>query len=409
MPENSFNITLNCTTNVKDPSLSIPEILEDFEKELSHNLDLENDWEVGIKEISLMRSWYLLPIEQKIELIHYDRNQPGLYSIISSDEAIIGKHDYTIRELIDLINEKIRNYFTISRDKSQGVKLKQNKDLEITNIPKLYYYEDKKNRIFMNPGIINENEKFFVRFEPYLSNLLGFQADYLHDKIISLFKSYERIEKTEKLTKIEPNDSLVSFSLNPLDKNIIKTLYIFMDLVESSYFNNNLQQFIQFVNIPHDTKFGDQIFHHYENPSYYKLKKKSFKNINIHMFDNVRFNHKFSLIPYLCGDLIITFNFRKVPHYIESLNQGENDNYKKPVEIPPQSIINDLNNEELNKSDSSKSNNENINSEINPSNGNKIVEVVKVNNKENEDNDAHLFSHRVSERKSNELIIHLKE
>ncbi len=289
-----------------------------------------------------MKSWFLLPVDQKLELIHYDRLNRGLYSIISSDECIVKKGNYSFENLTQIINEKIDNYFEKKDDKYL---IKQKPDIEITNIPQIYYIKD-KNRIFQKPGIINESEEFFIRFQPYLSNLIGFQSDHLHDKILKLYNRYNEIEKTSQLPKIDL-DRRVHFSINPIDENIIKTIYIFSDLVKPTDFNNNYEQFLQFINIPYDSKFGQQLFYHFENPNYYRLNSNTFSKIKFNLIDNIRLNEKLSLVPILQGDLIITLHFRKMIDAmtkiieLEPLNNSEDEtNSNKPEEHPLQVLMN---------------------------------------------------------------------
>ena len=344
MIKNSFNITVNCSDNLIRPSMRESEILENFERQLKYSVDLEDYWEVGIKDISLMKSWFLLPVDQMVELVYYDRMNQGLYSIISSNECKVKKGNYSFENLTQIINEKIDNYFEMKDDKYL---IKQKPDIEITYIPQVYFFKD-KNRIFQKPGIIKESEEFLVRFQHYLSNLIGFQSDHLHNKILSLYNKYHEIEKTTQLPKLDiTSDKRVIFSLNPIDQNIIKTIYIYSDLVKPTDFNDNFEHFLQFINIPHDSEFGQQLFYHFENPNYYRLNKNTFSKISFNLIDNVRLNKKLSLIPFLQGDLIITLHFRKMidsmPKIIElePLNISENDtNLNKFEEHPLQILIN---------------------------------------------------------------------
>ena len=340
MIKNSFNITVNISDNL----IREPEILENFEKKLKYAVDLEDYWEVGIKDISMMKSWFLLPVDQKVELVYYDRMKRGFYSIISSNECTVKKGNYSFENLSQVINEKIENYFEKKDDKYL---IKQKPNIEISYIPKIYFYEN-KNRMFQKPGVINESEEFFVRFEPYLSNLIGFQFHQLYEKISRLYNEYNEIEKTNKLPKIDiTSDRKLMFSLNPIDRNIIKTIYIFSDLVKPTDFNDNYEHFLQFINIPYDSKFGQQLFFHFENPNYYRLNKNEFSKISFNLIDNIRLNNKLSLITFLEGDLIITLHFRKIidaiPKIIElePLNISEDEtNLNNPEEHPLQILIN---------------------------------------------------------------------
>ena len=344
MNKNSFNITINCSDNLIKPGLRDSEILENFERELKYTVNLEDYWEVGIKDISLMKSWFLLPVDQKVELIYYDKSNRGLYSLITSDECKVKKGNYTFENLTQIINEKIDDYFEKKDDKYI---IKQKPDIDITYKPQIYYFKN-KNRIFQKPGIINQSEEFFVRFQPYLSNLIGFQSDHLHDKILKLYNKYYEIERSSELPKIDlTSEKRIIFSINPIDENIIKTIYIFSDLVKHTNFNDKYEQFLQFINIPYDSKFGQQLFYHFENPNYYQLKSNSFSKISFNLFDNIRLNKKLNLVPILQGDLIITLHFRKIlnamPKIIdlEPLNVSEDDiNLNKPEIHPLQLLIN---------------------------------------------------------------------
>ena len=158
------------------------------------------------------------------------------------------------------------------------------------------------------PGTKGE-DIYYPFFEGELANILG-----LHE-----FESNVRGSDHTKLYLLDGSDSTKTnyqgFSMEtgyqvsnrPLDLSAgYHSIFVYTDIIESSLIGDSLSQLIKVVEIPADTKFGDQVVIKYNNPQYFPLLRKEFSTIQLDLKDDSN-----STVPFLFGRTIVTLHFRK--------------------------------------------------------------------------------------------------
>jgi hypothetical protein len=102
--------------------------------------------------------------------------------------------------------------------------------------------------------------------------------------------------KGASLTAPFPTDILGSFH----------SLFVYSDIVESSFVGNSHTQLLRIVEVPSGKKYGDQCVLTYSQPHYMPLRSTEFRTIEIDVKDDTG-----ERIPFKFGRVIVTLHFRK--------------------------------------------------------------------------------------------------
>jgi len=254
---------------------------------LKNSFELSGNWEVGIKEISY-KNPELIPIDQNIYLVYFDKTDPDKYKEQTSDILIIPQGNYNIDSLVDLINDKITKI-----DISKLIKIET--DQQGIRPPKLNI-EGKD--VYMDAGHYNGNGNLYLRFDNLLADRIGFPEVDLMKFIKAKYNSYPIEEPV-------PNESLVeSFSLKPYNLNVPKYIIIDSNINKNSYIGENVTPLLGVVGISPAIRLGTQINKYYEHPIYYPMKSFNTDNIILEAVDN--YGKKFNF-----QDFYITLHLRK--------------------------------------------------------------------------------------------------
>jgi len=180
-----------------------------------------------------------------------------------------------------------------------------NKSMKEYNISKHPFlsYNEINNKITIFPGV-NDGIKFFPSFGKEIENILGIGQN--SQKINYNFVN----NRIDKYTEI--------FTYNEFDENYegeypveitrgYHSLYIYTNIVYPSYVGDTYSQLLRVVEIPRNSKFGDQIVIKYDKPQYRNLLEFSFEMIDIAIKDDCN-----ELIPFKFGRVIITLHFKKL-------------------------------------------------------------------------------------------------
>lgn len=338
----SFYLTLPCKrfndTNPADKP-------ENYVTNLPQSFNLENEWEVGLKEITFPKSWSNVPFNQKIDIIFYDRNKSIFFNVLSLDEVFLEAGNYEIDEMIDEINKNIEKYIhSHGGDDDNNNELKNLKgfpDKLVTKVP-LIKYNKIKNAIEQIPGVINEREHFFVRFDKLLGNILGFDYGEMNLYFIDKYSAYNNLQMKTSLAplpKIQDTSVIESFKTFNMNDGI-RHLFITSNICKESIYGQVLKNILKIVEIPDTYKYGNQYSAIYDCPHYVPLKSNTFDKVDIKIYDYLNFKasdtETENLLPFDFGLLIITLHLRKKINLLalEPINREETDDRNIPERHP---------------------------------------------------------------------------
>ena len=101
----SHYITLPCKVTSRDSS---DNKLENFSVNLPNDgFELEDEWEIGLTEISIPKIWCNLPKDQTIKLVRFSKNDKNYMKFIETEVLKIEKGNYTVLELVLKCNEQL--------------------------------------------------------------------------------------------------------------------------------------------------------------------------------------------------------------------------------------------------------------------------------------------------------------
>lgn len=308
----SFYLTLPCRRDNDTNPVDKP---ENFITILPRTFDLEDNWEVGLTEITFPKTWRNIPYAQKIQLTFFDKSKDVFYDVVGSAEDVIEPHHYTIDVLIAKCNKAINKMIDTDEAGLKYLRGFQNK--KITQIPRLELNES-RTHVRILRGIINTNEGLYVRFDRILGNILGFHYGEVNFYIITQFTRYMRhiIDKPlVPLPTLKTGDWMTGNK--PFDMNDgVRLLYIMSDVCDSSIFGEVSRQLLKIVQVPKNVELGDQITKIYDNPQYIPLFSHKFGSVNIKVLENINYNAENSFneefVPFGYGIIIFTLHFRKI-------------------------------------------------------------------------------------------------
>jgi len=308
--ENSFYCYLPCKRfNDQDP-VDKP---ENYVSYLPQNIDLEDEWEVGVTEITFPKSWTNVPYNQSIELVYYDKNSKPYFNTLKLGE--IKADHYKIEDLIKTCNDVINNsIYKNETDDSEFFDI-EDKVNKITQKP-ILELDDKI--IKMKLGVLNENEFVYLRFSRVLGNIIGFhegETNFIANLKFAEYSTFEKEHPTDSLPKIESNSNYIEPYKEYNLKDGIQLLFISSDVCKTSIYGPLKQPILKIVDVPKGINYGDQVTQIYDNPQYVPIYSRSFNNIGITVFDYLNYKtNKFfeNLVPFRYGLFIITLHFRRV-------------------------------------------------------------------------------------------------
>ena len=334
--ETSHYITLPCkVTNDSDPVNK----LQNFTVSLPEEFNLQDDWEIGLCEISFPKIWFHVPFDQYIDVLVFKPNENNYFSVIKLDDCKIEKGDYIFEALLDEVNRNINKLFSSYQGDTY---LKTVLDKKVTHKPRVSVYE---NWTFCWPGVFEENEYFYLRFDDMLGNLLGFDKNAITNKAYNEFKKYSEIlTRQPKLDKLDfsPHDTpRFRAWKNPNMHRNLKNLYVTIDLVRNSRYREKNSNLIRIVDIPEQSKIGDQITQIYNNVYYFPLVRNSFDKIKVEIFVDDSNDNKYA--PFSFGEIYLILHLRKVDKNVkielEPLPVGDlparEDNPERELEESP--------------------------------------------------------------------------
>ena len=301
------------------------------ENSFPRDINLKGQWECGLIECAFRKSWNTLPENQSVKLLYFNENK---LKELNNSEAIIAKGDYEVQDLVGMINRFFEKPKFFIKD-GDDVVIRGMPNKKVTSLPFLNY-DLRTNRVHQYPAIINGVELFFIAFDNYLGEILGFPVKALYDKAESKFREYLNADDI----KIDLTKEM--FSILDTKKTPFELLYITSDIIEYSLVDNQYINLQRILKIPKAAEKNELLHFTFETPLYFNVPKNNFKSINF------TFNNYFNsnLIPIETnGDFFFILHFRRIQennpiiietseNKIQSINQEERKNTDDNEEDP---------------------------------------------------------------------------
>jgi hypothetical protein len=300
------NFYVMLPSNVK----SFPQnTIANYKTKLASRLIFNDDWEVGLVEISYTLSWYNVPKQEPIYLMYWDEKIKRYFEKIHLPP---GRYN-TITEVISVINYRLNRITWPDDFKFQTEKLAEK---EVEKKPSIEVRE--RDRITtIKQGVLKNNKLVFLELSENLCNIFGINHKYMKSKYEQQFLNYKEIEAEYKkqnqsmdgIIYAEPEDDLLTHkSEKPYElSGGYHSLFVYSDIVSPSFVGDSYTQLLRLVEIPSDYKFGDQVKITYPSTYYIPVLVKEFDTIEIDIKDDTGEN-----IPFEFGRSILTLHFRKV-------------------------------------------------------------------------------------------------
>jgi hypothetical protein len=254
--------------------------MTDFTTKLASTVELTNEWEAGIAEITFPKTWYTIskngaPIIVDCANCRYKPAQPD--DVDPSDRyrvvlQLSGGFYGSMEDLIREINSTARRAFEPPSDLDDG---------EITTSPPIFYYKRFENRVIasLEVGMI-------IHFPPALESILGFspQQNPLVNNAIE-----SRIYEGDLASDLHAG---------------IHGLYIYCDLVHFSFVGDIKAPLLRVV--ASAGAAGEVITRYYERPRYVPVQKTNFDSIQILIRDDLG-----EKIHFESGKVLVTLHFRR--------------------------------------------------------------------------------------------------
>ena len=310
--ELSHYITLPCkVTNESDPINN----LSNFTTKLAEEFELEDDWEIGLAEISLPKNWVSLPCDQQIDVIYFKQDEKNYFKSVQLEALKIKKGEYTIEDLFKICKEVIWNkhgtlYTVINGEDYFPWDLTK----KVTRYPRIENY---KGDLVYFIGVVNDNEYWYLRYDKILGNILGADYNIITNIAYNQFAQYVKVLRTEtRLPDIDYSQHNTGWPRiqgiwkKPDVNRNLKYLYVTSDVIKNDRYRNIKKNLLRIVDIPENSKFGDQMTHIYNNVYYFPLKKNNFGSIQIEVFLSDEDNSEH--VPFIFGEGYLVLHLRKI-------------------------------------------------------------------------------------------------
>lgn len=248
-----------------------------FRTKLPQNINLEGEWEVGLRAINFPHDWYTITTSQSIRLTRLSpsRRVPKLYEKYIRIEPTYFATPSSITEYISKqIELEFEKPVTVN-GKSHQISRDQWLRIE---------YDEATNRAkFVIPGFSK------IAFSTQLGDVLGVDVE----------------NETENSTAI----ALPFIPPRPVD--VLRgyhSMYVYCDIIEHGMVGDRCVPLLTICDARGER--GMMIHRQYDNPEYKPVQKKTFDALEI----NIN-NYIGEPMPFQSGPLVVTLHFRKVKNF----------------------------------------------------------------------------------------------
>lgn len=365
METDNFYLHLPSNNQPTSPQ-EVGNTISNYITRLNQKLNLSEEWEVGLTDISYTKSWYNIMKDQKLKLVDYKKK------VIELDDNLEAGNYETVNEIIDSINRIYFNY------------VEKNSTNKVAYPPNLIYNkQSNKIRVRLGAKLNEENPYLFPVFSEFLAQLLGMtdsqNRQYPYVDKFTPIKVYElkskqksnsttensqksssnrnqnrsaetpiqtpqklpptddvrvitplknvppwmmsdespdnrEIDTTSEITKRSTKEGGANFETKLYVEGFkevtlhgtIHSLYVYCSIIKPVLVGNCEAPLIRRVEIPNNKNFGDTIEINYPQPQYYPLVSYEFDNIEIDIKDDTD-----NSLDFAFGRTAVTLHFRK--------------------------------------------------------------------------------------------------
>jgi hypothetical protein len=271
-----------------------------FITHIPQKLNLNDEYEVAIADISYTKSWFNIPEPQKIsiEIIGRQRVVATPITLPAGDYATGAYLAHSINLLIE-------------REKQILMKQLKNFNIMFNSMPKIIY-ESKTNKFKIEYGrsgrlIFTDNTEgtnypIVTFFSDYLSEVMGF---FTKDIGYLTFENYE-IYKNKSISQ---NSTTLDANYVP-QMSTIHTLYVYSDLIRPRIVGNVMAPLFRQIEVPNEITFGQDVFIKYRKRFYHPLNHFEFDTIQIVLKDDAGKD-----IDFKFGRVTVSLHFRKTKNF----------------------------------------------------------------------------------------------
>ncbi|MDI9312366.1 MAG: hypothetical protein QM535_19305 [Limnohabitans sp.] len=254
---------------------------------LANTLRLNNNYEVGLAEISFCKSWYNIPKDFEI-MVNTDNGESH-----SNPKYVLRKGQYeSFTEIFQIINKYLALYGNDIETKTKKI---------LTKVSEILYDENTK-KVTFNGGQ-NDNLCVIPHVDHELMEMFGFT---LTDKR-NFYSINNGIEYTVSDPEIFIDNSIkVSWESDRISdiNSGVNEAYVYCSIIKPTFVGNTYAKLLRIVQIP-NVKFGENVQKIYDNPHYFPISSSEINSIEINIKDATGENIKFN-----SGKAVVVLHFR---------------------------------------------------------------------------------------------------
>lgn len=273
--EHEFYMTLS-SNNTTETGNSIAL----FETQLDRFYELDNDWYVGLAEISYTRSWFNVRKDESVMIVSENE------AIYPSSERLKAGFYKDEHELVDEINRIVQEI------QIDGV----------SSYPRIAC-DIYSHRCITSKGQQGK-ESLFLWLSDDLADMLG----------LKFFGPSEHsfIDENGVLRLNSIKVGLLPIRSYDISAGI-HSLYVYCDLVEPSFVGDTFSNILRSVNINHTDPFGKDCECIFNPIQYYRLSRSKFQRIGIGLYDDAG-----EVIPFKFGRTKVVLHFKRHGNWLGS-------------------------------------------------------------------------------------------
>ena len=270
---NNFYLTISNTSLDENHDNKI----SNWKTQLPSNLRLNDEYEVGLAQISYTFSWYNLFDDQIVTIVYFDETKKEV-------DFKINKGYYSIENIIESI-QSIINRFCRSKQCKRPM-------IYLVSLDHIDYV-----------GILfgRYNGKLLgIKLSPLLGNILGMDHEDLAAKVDANF-AWSNLDGDPKVVTYRAK---TTYDV----KAGYHTLFVYTDIIDPILLGDNLSPLLRIVDIPRNKVWGHQVTINYEDVEYRKISQNEIKSIEIQIADDSGQDIQFNTM----SDIILVLHFKKI-------------------------------------------------------------------------------------------------
>jgi len=190
----SFTITLPSNVSNSDGTRNR---ISSYQTQLAQRINLEEEWQVGLYEISYTKSWYNIPKRESIELLDYSGQRFGWTAL---EPGFFTDGQSLQMSIEEALETEMLTYSTRYEPNTNDGSVDFTKPIIVVSHPKIESkpqipFDIKSHRFECKFGRDENHNPIFVTFSPDLRSMLGFDKS----EFDSISACRERVVKGEPI------------------------------------------------------------------------------------------------------------------------------------------------------------------------------------------------------------------